>query len=112
MFTHLDKIEARYATESSLPPIITDDDLIGLPAPVQRYLRHTGIIGKPRIETVRLKYTGSFRLAIDKPWMPMSAVQIYTTYPPSFQWKAHFKIAGLPLLYGQDTYKNGEGHMF
>src|SRR4029453_1155241 len=29
-----------------------------------------------------------------------------------FVWKARFKIAGLPLMRGYDTYKAGHGHMF
>src|SRR5690349_11542814 len=98
------KIQARYTAEANHPAsLITADDLTHLPVPVQRYLRYTGVIGKPRIDTVRLKYAGSFRMSLDRPWMPMNAAQIYTTHPPAFQWKAHFKIAGLPLMYGEDT---------
>jgi len=108
-----DKVEARYTVESNLDPsIIIEDDLTALPAPVQRYLRYTGVIGKPRIKTVCLQYTGEFRMAADKPWMPMKASQVYTTNPPGFQWTASFKMGGIPLMYGRDTYKNGQGHMF
>jgi hypothetical protein len=42
----------------------------------------------------------------------MQAEQVYTTNPPGFQWKARFKMMGLPLMYGVDTYKDGQGHMF
>jgi hypothetical protein len=41
--------------------------LAGLPAPVQRYLTYTGVIGKPWIETVRVAYKGRFRMAADRP---------------------------------------------
>lgn len=114
MIAHVsDNIKARYTDESPHPyPLITEDDLAALPTPVQRYLRYTGVIGKPRIETVRLQYTGEFRMAANKPWMPMKATQIYTTNPPGFQWTASFKMGGFPLMYGKDTYKNGQGHMF
>ncbi len=93
------------------PEVITEDDLLRLPAPVRRYLTYTGIIGKPWVDTVRLKYSGKFRLGADKPWMPMSVSQYYTTTPPGFLWKATFKIAGLPLMVADDTYKDGHGHM-
>ncbi len=92
--------------------IITETQLVDLPRPVQRYLTYTGVIGKPWINTVQVKYRGAFRLGADKPWMPMRAEQVYTVNPPGFQWQAHIKMFGLPLMYGQDTYKDGAGHMF
>ena len=94
------------------PDIITEALLAALPAPVQRYLTYTGLIGKRWIKTARVEYVGEFRLAADKPWMPMRVEQTYTTDPPGFQWNARFKMFGLPLISAQDTYKAGEGHMF
>jgi hypothetical protein len=92
--------------------VITDDRLHGLPAAVQRYLTYTGIVGTPWIETVRIHYRGRFRMAADKPWMPVRAEQVYTTNPPAFHWKARFKMAGLWLMTANDTYRAGHGHMF
>lgn len=92
--------------------VVTEAHLEPLPAPIQRYLRYTGIVGYPWIDTVRLTYSGQFRLGLDKPWMPIHASQTYTTQPPAFEWKARFRMFGLPLMYGQDTYQGGEGHMF
>ena len=83
-----------------------------LPASVQRYMAYTGVLGKPWIDTVRIKYAGRFRMAADKPWMPIRAEQFYTTNPPAFHWKAQFKIAGLWLMAADDTYKAGHGRMF
>jgi hypothetical protein len=91
---------------------ITADMLAHLPGPARRYLTHAGIIGKPWIDTVCLRYTGRFRTGRDKPWMGISATQVYTTNPPGFRWNARLSLFGLPLLTGQDTYKNGHGHMF
>lgn len=91
---------------------ITSSQLTHLPDVIQRYLTYAGVVGQPWIDTVHLQYTGQFRLGRDKPWMPIRAEQVYTTNPPGFQWKAHFKMFGLWVMYGQDTYKNGEAHMF
>jgi hypothetical protein len=91
--------------------VVTEADLAGLPAPVQRYLRFTGVIGQPWIDTVRLTYSGKFRTGADKPWMPLSATQVYTTTTPGFWWKARFSIAGLPFMFGNDIYKSGHSHM-
>jgi len=90
---------------------VTADLLNNLPAPVQRYMNYTGVVGQPWIETVCVKYNGKFRTGIDKPWMPISAHQVYTTNPPRFLWKAQFKMAGLPLMIGSDVYKAGHSHM-
>ncbi len=92
--------------------LVTAEMLRNLPAPVQRYMTNTGVVGKPWINTVRIRYTGKFRTAADRPWMPIRAEQFYTTHPPAFLWKARFKMAGLWLMSGQDMYKAGHGHMF
>ena len=85
--------------------------LENLPAPIQRYLSYTGVVGMQPIKNVQLKYSGKFRTAADKPWMSMVAKQHYNTDPASFVWKANFKIAGLPLLSVTDRYENGKGAM-
>lgn len=92
--------------------IVTKDRLQGLPEPVQRYMDFTGVVGKPWIQSVRVTMTGRFRTGMDRPWMPMMAVQSYTTNPLSFRWDARFKLFGLPLLRARDIYAGGHGHMF
>lgn len=91
---------------------VTADMLEHLPEPAQRYLNYTGVVGKPWIDTARVKYTGVFRLGADKPWLPLKAEQVYTTNPPGFHWKARLKMFGLWIVKGSDTYKDGHGHMF
>ena len=41
--------------------VIEETDLNGLPDPVQRYLRFTGIIGKKEIRCARFRQQGSFQ---------------------------------------------------
>ena len=81
-------------SQTSNGRLVTADMLRDLPEPVQRYMAYTGVLGKPWIETVRIKYAGRFRMSADKPWMPIRAEQSYTTKPPAFRWKAQFKMAG------------------
>lgn len=92
--------------------LVTTDDLEKLPAPVQRYLNFTGVVGKPWIDSVYLKQRGQFRQGLDRPWMGMTAEEYYTINPPSLTWKARFKVRGLPLLSAKDRYESGQGHMF
>ena len=90
---------------------VAQDQLEGLPPPVRRYLRYTGVVGTPWIHDAVLTQTGRFRQGPNRAWMPMTAEQIYTTGPPSFVWDARFKVAGLPLLRARDEYRSGHGHM-
>lgn len=90
---------------------VQEEDLEGLPSPVQRYLRFSAVVGKPWVETVRLRYSGKFRMAADKPWMPLEATQYYTVNPPGFLWRARFKMLGLPFMTASDTYQDGHSHM-
>lgn len=92
--------------------LVTAEMLEGLPEPVQRYLSYTGVVGKPWIDSTYLKQSGRFRLGADRPWMPMTAEEWYTTSPPSLLWKARFKMYGLPLVSARDRYEAGHGHMF
>jgi hypothetical protein len=92
--------------------VVTEDMLAHLPEPVRRYMRWTGVIGKEWIRTAYVQQEGKFRLAADKPWMPMKAEQRYVTDPPGMAWRARFKMFGLPLFSANDSYRDGQGHMF
>ena len=90
---------------------ITEADLAGLPEPLRRYLAQTGVIGRPRISTVRLKQEGFFRTKPEQNWMPMRAVEYYSVDPPAFLW--HGKISMLPFLsiQARDRFDAGTGQM-
>ena len=90
--------------------VVTEEDIRGLPEPVQRYLRYTGIIGKEKIRAVRLKQKGFFRQG-DQPWMPFEAEQYYTTDPPTFLWTVSMKAFPLLSVKGRDLYYEGNGNM-
>jgi Family of unknown function (DUF6544) len=70
-----------FAGEASL---ISEAMLDGLPEPVQRYLRYTGIVGKPFVRRVHLRQSGTMLLASGKPWIPLKAQQWYSVRPPGF----------------------------
>ena len=100
---------ARARTLDSAP--ITEEDLAMLPEPLRRYLIQTGVVGRPRVSTVRLKQEGFFRTKPEQKWMPMRAVQYYSVDPPAFLW--HGKVKMLPFLWlqGRDRFGDGHGHM-
>lgn len=97
------------ARSSEPPGAVAEADLQGLPDPVQRWLRASGVIGTPIPSVVRLTQEGEFRLGADKPWMPMTATQHYTTDPPGFVWNVSMRMYPLVHVTGRDRYFEGTG---
>ena len=89
--------------------VLTEDDLAQLPAPVQRWLRYSRVVGAERPATVRLRQEGQFRTGEGQAWMPFKAEQHYTTDPPGFLWSASIRMAPLITITGRDRYTNGTG---
>ncbi|MCF7890119.1 hypothetical protein K9M78_02765 [Candidatus Bipolaricaulota bacterium] len=99
------------SAETGEAEVITEEDLSGLPEPVQRHLRYAGIIGRKKVKTVRLKQEGRFRQSEDGSWMSFEAEQYYTTDPPGFIWKTDMSFLPLVSVVGRDKYYRGEGNM-
>lgn len=91
--------------------VITKEDLIGLPEPIQKWLQKSQIIGKEKIVTVKLKQKGLFKTKKEKPWIPFKAEQYYNTDVPGFIWYATMKPAPLLTVKGRDMYYDGRGNM-
>ena len=92
--------------------VITEEMLRDLPTPVRRYLTYTGIVGKPRIQTVHLKQRGAMRLSPRQPWIALRGEQFYTVQPPGFVWDGTLHLGLLPLARARDQYRDGRGNMF
>jgi hypothetical protein len=54
---------------------IADADLVHLPAPVQRYLRTTGVVGQPRVHNFRARMHGRIRNGPEARWITLAAEQ-------------------------------------
>jgi len=91
--------------------VVTEADLAALPEPVQRWLRWSGVIGKPIPSTVRTHQIGEFRLKEGQSWMPFIAEQWYTTDPPGFLWSVSMKMNPLVRVIGRDRYVHASGEI-
>jgi hypothetical protein len=91
--------------------LIMEDQLLGLPEVVQRYLRYSQVVGKKPIRTVRLKQIGKFRQSAQQPWMNLDAEEYYSVDPPGFLWVGTLRKAGLPIVRARDRYRDGKGNM-
>lgn len=84
------------AARSDLTPI-TEADLGSLPPVVQAYLRYTGVVGKPRVASFRVRFTGGLRSTPQSAWMPSEAVQVSAVDPPARLFLVESRWHGVPF---------------
>ncbi len=89
--------------------IISEKDMLHLPIPVQKYLKYIGVIGNPKIKTVKAIFKGEMREK-GKDWFGFTSEQYNFFEDPTrlFFMKANFK--GLPTQ-GYHRYKEGKASM-
>lgn len=92
--------------------IVKSEDMVHLPAPVQKWLRHTGIIGKENISSVRLKQHAQMKMKPEQEyWTDAIARQYFTIDPPAFLWEVEMKMMSVLPISGRDLFINGRGEM-
>ncbi|HTE00126.1 MAG TPA: DUF6544 family protein [Mucilaginibacter sp.] len=80
--------------------------LMGLPAPVQRYFKHVLKEGQSYINYVRLKHNGLFKTSLDGKWVKINGEQYFTTGKPGFAWK------GITRMFtARDLFIGGKGRL-
>ncbi len=87
---HQDLRELLLLSKTPKTEILTEADLTGLPIPVQKYIRLTGSIGKPKIRNFRIEFNGKIRQNESAPWMPFTSDQ--------------FKGASIILVHGKNNF--------
>ena len=92
-------------------PVVIEEMLAGLPEPAQRYLRYAGVVGRPLVDTVRVRQACRMRPAPNGTSFPLVAEQWYSVEPPGFIWDATVPVAGIPVVRGRDGYIDGRGMM-
>jgi hypothetical protein len=97
------------AARGSTGGTVEAKELEKLPPPVRRWLEASGVVGRPRASTARLKQRGEFRTAPDKPWMPVVAEQYYSVDPPGFVWRVNARMMRVLPLAGRDRHADGHG---
>lgn len=90
--------------------VVHADELGSLPAPVERWLVASGIVGRDRARTVRLRQRGALRASARSPWMTADAEQYFTVDDPGFVWTVEASLFGASFL-GRDRYHDGGGAM-
>lgn len=91
---------------------IGEKDILNLPDPVQKWLRHCGAVGKPFIHGGKVSQTAEMQMKPEQEnWLPATAIQYTTIDHPGFIWSVDVKMNGLLNFQGRDKYDEGKGEM-
>lgn len=86
--------------------------LVGLPAPVQRYLTFALRPGQPLVRRAHLTQAGDFRSGgVDSAWANFTARHEAALDPPAFVWDAAIRMAPFVVVRVRDGYHGGAGRM-
>lgn len=105
------RIELGGGSASSVNSEISEEDISGIPEPVQRYLRYSKVIGHENISCVRLKQQGFIKMNPNGKWIPLEAEEYYTVDPPALLWYCRAKMMPLLTFEAVDRYVDNTGWM-
>lgn len=94
----------------SNPDILTEDAIKHLPEPVQKYLRFVGAVGKEKIRSVKLEFTGDFKTDPHRRYSKFTSVQYNFFDSPRRFFYMKMWMMGLPID-GLHVYKNEQASM-
>lgn len=99
--------------ESIEPRSYKPEELITLPAPVQRYFRTVLTPDQPLITAVRCSQSGAIRLQeSSESWNRFTATQIVVPGALGFDWNAAVGMVPGVIIYVHDAFVAGEGRLF
>ncbi len=100
-------LEPRGTLENS---ILTEADIGGLPKPVQKYLHYVGVVGKEKVESVRLVFDGEFKIDPQKDWGKVDAEQYSFLDDPTRLYFIKMNMFGISVI-GFHSYAEGKAVM-
>ncbi len=90
--------------------ILTEVDIHSLPEPVQKYIRLTGSIGKPKVKNFHVQFSGQIRKNEQSQWMPFASSQYNFLEHPTRLFFMKATMKHLPVA-GYHAYKNSDAFM-
>ncbi|HWP04808.1 MAG TPA: DUF6544 family protein [Polyangiaceae bacterium] len=91
-------------------PLVTEADLVNLPAPVAGYLRYANVVGKPRVTSLRAHFHGQIRAKPEGDWLDFRAEQHNFYAPRARYFYIESSMFGLPFK-AYHRYANGAATM-
>lgn len=84
--------------------LLTELDIAQLPVPIQKYIRYTGSIGKPKVKNFKAVFTGGIRSKPTDEYMSFISTQYNFFDSPSRIFYIGAKKMGIPVI-GLHTYE-------
>jgi hypothetical protein len=92
--------------------IFTEEEIVGLPEPVRRYLRYCGYIGKEKMVNARVVWSDSYiKMSPGKKWMRLKTEQFNSVPEPMRAAYMKARLWGFIPFEGRDYYGGGNGSM-
>ncbi|MCA6417017.1 MAG: hypothetical protein IM602_05350 [Cytophagales bacterium] len=91
---------------------LNESDLTILPEPVKKWMRNSGVIGKPFISYGKVSQIAEIQMKPEQDnWMTATAIQYTAIDNPAFIWSVDVKMNNLLSFQGRDKFVNGKGEM-
>jgi len=91
---------------------LNESDLTILPEPVKKWLKNSGVIGKPFISYGKVTQIAEMQMKPEQDnWMTATAIQYTTIDNPAFIWSVDVKMNSLLNFQGRDKFDDGKGEM-
>jgi hypothetical protein len=99
-------------TTTQKSEILTEKEILHLPAPVQKWLNVSGAVGKEKARTVALKQSFLMKLKPEqKKWEHAVTQQFFNIENPAFIWTVRLKMVPFVSVLGRDKFIDGKGEM-
>lgn len=109
--SYKNEVKTGLERSTSIPEaLVTEADLQPLPVPVQRYLRYTGAVGKPKVYNFKVVFDGKIRKNEQSEWMPFASEQYNFMDIPTRLFFMKATMKGLPVA-GYHAFHNGKAYM-
>src|SRR5690606_23439302 len=91
---------------------LNESDLTILPEPVKKWLKNSGVIGKPFIRYGKVTQIAEIQIKPEQDnWMTATAIQYTAIDNPAFIWSVDVKMNNLLSFQGRDKFEDGKGEM-
>lgn len=101
--------ESLFRTNNIQTDLLTEADILSLPAPVQKYMLYCGVLNKQKVKNMRIVFDGEMREK-GKDWFTFRAVQYNSFDKPTRLFFMKAKIYGMTVP-GYHSYQNAHATM-
>lgn len=109
---YLAEVQNELSKSTANKEIFSEEELLSLPAPVRRYFKYCGYIGKEKMANAEIVWDNvKFKISPNKPWAKIKYNQYnFVSEPARFAY-IYTKMFGVIPFEGRDMYQNGRGDM-